>query len=292
MCSDCDGITRRSFLAAVTVAVAGVAVGSEVVGQQRKAVTALDDPNVVHSAVTFKNGQDTIQGYLARPRARGRRHAVVINHGDSGISEDIRNAAAQVAQAGYVGLVVDWASRPGDPFPPRQEDRAAWFDRIRTDAFQRQWMNDTQAGIDYLKTRPFVRRGKVGMVGFCGGGYINLRFATISSDVKAVVALYAPPMYTPDRNSPTDPKPDLIDFAGRIRVPIQCHYGTADPYIPLEQVRRLEHVIRNHKLRAELFFYEGAGHAFCDYTNPNSYKPEAAALAKSRMIEFLRRHVT
>jgi carboxymethylenebutenolidase len=242
--------------------------------------------------VTFKNGSDTIQGYLAKPVAGGRRRAVVINHGNSGIPEDIRNAAAQVAQVGYVALVVDWASRPGDPFPARQEDRGEWFNRVRADTFQRQWMRDTQAGIDYLKTQRFVRRGDVGMVGFCGGGYINLRFATISSDVKAVVALYAPPIYIPERNSPTDPKPNLVDFVDRIRVPIQCHYGTADPYIPLEQVRRFEQEIREHRLRAELFLYEGAGHAFCDYTNADSYRPEAAALAKSRMIQFLRRHLT
>lgn len=43
--------------------------------------------------------------------------------------------------------------------------------------------------------------------------------------------------------------------------------------------------------RVEFFYYEGANHAFCDYTRPNLYRPEAAALSKSRMLQFLKKNL-
>jgi carboxymethylenebutenolidase len=103
-----------------------------------------------------------------------------------------------------------------------------------TNAFHKQNMGDTQAGIDYLKSQPFVKHGKVGILGFCGGGYTGLMMATVSKDVKTVVAFYAPPIFYPPRVSTTDPRPNLIDIVDKIKVPIQCHFGTADKLFRLK----------------------------------------------------------
>ena len=291
MCFDCDEIneSKRTFLKGATAAIVGAALNSQTFGQQTTPAIpkALDDPNVIHQPVTFKNGADTIKGYLARPKKEGRYGAVVIPHGNPGIPEDIRNTAAQAAQFGCVGLAIDWNSRvEGDT---GKTDKPPEF--YVTNAFIEQNMRDNQAGIDYLKNQPFVKRKKIGIVGFCGGGYLALRLSTISKDVKTVAAFYAPPAFYPPRVSTTDPRPNLLDFVDKIKVPIQCHFGMQDRIIPVEDITKFEQVLRAQKVKAEFYTYAGAGHAFYDYTRLHLYNPAAAKLAFERMRAFLRKQI-
>jgi carboxymethylenebutenolidase len=288
MCFDCDEVnqSKRAFLKGATTAIAGAALNVSAFGQQ-SAPKALDNPNVIHQPVTFKNGSDKIKGYLARPKKDGRFRAVVVAHGNQGIPEDIRNAAAQMAELDYIGLAIDWNSRAqGDT---SKLDRPLEF--YVTDAFNRQNMQDTQAGIDYLKTQPFVKQKKVGMVGFCGGGYLALRLSTISKDIQAVVAFYAPPVNDALRTSPTDPRPNLVAFADKIKVPIQCHFGTQDRVIPFADVIKFEQILKEQKAKADVYIYEGAGHAFYDYTRPHLHNPASARLAYERMKAFLKKQL-
>jgi dienelactone hydrolase len=106
--------------------------------------------------------------------------------------------------------------------------------------------------------------------------------------LSVVVAFYAPPVLPDQFQAPNDRKRDLMDVVSQISVPMQGHYGTADAAIRVEDVRRFEAALRKQNMPAEFFFYEGARHAFCDYTRRN-YNAEAATLAKGRMIAFLKR---
>ena len=290
MCFECEEIDKgkRKFLTGASAAIVGAALSPEFFGQTTDSIpVALNDPDVVHEPVTFKNGADTIRGYLARPKKAGRYRAVIVSHGNPGISEDIRNAAAQMAQFGFVGLAMDWNSRAqGDT---SKLDKP--FEYYMTNAFNKQILGDTLASIDYLKTLSFVRQNRVGAIGFCGGGYIVLLLSTMTKDIKAAVAFYAPPVFLPPRVSATDPKPNLMDVVGKIKIPIQCHFGNADRIIPNEDVAKFEKALRERKVKFELYTYENAGHAFYDYTRSNIHNPAAAKLAYERMRNFLKKHL-
>jgi carboxymethylenebutenolidase len=300
MCIDdkCDApetdkeLNRRSFLAGSTAALVGVVMGSEILAQQtiQPPTKALKDPNIVQGIVSFKSGAEMIQGYQARPKTTGKRGAVVVLHGNLGIPEDHRYTAAQLAQAGFAALAVKRFSRTPELTIEElnQSDRSDR--RYLSGKFNRQELSDAQAAIDYLKSQSFVRRGKIGIIGFCGGGYQSLLLATESKDVKAVVAFYAPPIIGEQYQVAEDPKPNLMDVVSKIKVPVQGHYGTADTAVPVADVKKFEQALQKQGTPAEIFFYEGARHAFCDYTRRN-YDAEAAALAKSRMFEFLKRRL-
>src|SRR5262245_10085463 len=95
-----EDITRRHFLTGTATGVAGAAaaaVGAEAQPKEK----ALNDPNVVHEQVTFKSGADTTNGYLARPKAAGRHPAVLMIPGIFGVTEYMRESAAQLAQSGF-----------------------------------------------------------------------------------------------------------------------------------------------------------------------------------------------
>jgi carboxymethylenebutenolidase len=290
MCFECEEIDKgkRKFLTGAAATIVGAALTPELFSQTNTSIPlALNDPNVVHEAVTFKNGADTIKGYLARPKKAGSYRGVIVSHGNPGISEDIRNAAAQMAQLGYVGLAMDWNSRgSGDT---SKLDKP--FEHYMTNTFNKQIIGDTLASIDYVKTLSFVQQNRVGAIGFCGGGYIVLLLSTMSKTIKAAVAFYAPPVFLPPRVSATDPKPNLMDVVGKIKNPIQCHFGTEDRIIPNEDVAKFEKALRDNKVKFELYKYENSGHAFYDYTRPNLHNPAAAKLAYQRMRSFLKKHL-
>jgi carboxymethylenebutenolidase len=285
-------IERRTFLTSATAAVVGVTLATERFAQpqQQPPTNALTDKNVIQGMVSFKSGAEVIQGYLARPRKAGRFRAVVVLHGNLHLPEDHRYTAAQLAQGGFVSLAVMRFSRNPELTMAElnrsdREDR-----RYLSNTFNELELQDAQAAVNYVKSLSYVKRKGVGMVGFCGGGYQSVVLSTRSNDISVVVAFYAPPVLLDQFQAPNDRKRDLMDLVRQINVPIQGHYGTADAAIRVEDVRRFEEALRKQKTPVEFFYYEGAGHAFCDYTRRN-YDAEAATLAKQRMTEFLKRQL-
>jgi carboxymethylenebutenolidase len=295
-CGDDERITRRTFLSGATAAVAGVVLSSEAAGQQSPFQKVLDDPAIIKATVTYKSGTANIEGYLARPKKAGRYRAVFIAHGNPGVPEDIKYTAAYLAQAGFVSLVYDWASSA--PMPKDEKALAEWRDYIFRYEFVKRQMQDVQAGIDYLKGQSFVKRNKhVGMVGFCGGGRLALLFPTRSKDVKAVVSFYGAVDYRA-RKHKTDPAPNVLDVVKQIDVPVQGHYGMLDEVAPAADAKLFEKAMREQKTPVEMYYYEKAGHSFCNFTRPQGsdpgydYVPEAATVAHTRMVQFLKRHLS
>jgi carboxymethylenebutenolidase len=286
------GNSRRSFISNAAAALAGVSVlgPNAVSGRQQKSTEtkALDDPNITHGRVAFRNGPNTIEGYLARPKAAGRFRAVVIFSPNPGLPEDIRNTAAQLAQGSFVGLAVNAYSRAQGLTPDRARQQ---FDYYGSRSFDEQHIRDVQAGLNYLRRQPFFKGGGIGVVGFCGGGRQALIFPTKFKEVRAVVSFYGPPLLSQNFQASKGPfKTDVMDVVDQIKVPVQGHYGALDPVIPVSDVKRLERELQAQSTPEEIFIYEGAAHAFYDYTRPR-YNPEAAQLAHTRMMQFLKRYL-
>src|SRR5215217_225500 len=103
---------------------------------------ALADPAVLHGPATFTATDGApIRAHLARPDRAGFFPPVLVNHGNTGIPEDIRAAAAYVARWGYVALVIDSDSREGDGSGTLNRPIASY----RTEAFARRWLADNDA---------------------------------------------------------------------------------------------------------------------------------------------------
>ncbi len=209
--------------------------------------------------------------------------------------EDIKFTAAELAKAGFVSLVYDWASREPRPADPQERDN--WVTRITSYKFIKLEMQDLQAGINYLKEQSFAKRERVGVVGFCGGGRLAYLFSTQSKDVKALVSLYGPVVYHIN-NPKADPVPNVLEMVNQIKVPVQGHYGLLDKVALAEDAKLFEKEMQAQKTPVEMYYYQGAGHSFCNFTRPQGsdpgfdYDPEAATLAHSRMIKFLKHHLS
>jgi carboxymethylenebutenolidase len=145
---------------------------------------------------------------------------------------------------------------------------------------------DLQAAIAYLKTQNFIKRGKIGITGFCSGGRCALMFAARSKEIGAVVPFYGNLRTAPFANRKADP----LDVSDKIKAPVQGHYSQIDAEIPPEQLKTFQESLKAGGTEVEIFTYE-APHGFFAYTRP-TYNADAAKLAWSRTVKFLLRHLS
>lgn len=115
------------------------------------------------------------------------------------------------------------------------------------------------------------------VVGFCYGGFLSWLNATrgplVGFRPACCVGYYAGGIGKVAGETPS--------------CPVMLHFGAADSHIGLDQV---EAVVRSAHPEVQVFVYEGAGHAFNRDADPNAFHAEAAGLAWSRTLGFLKEH--
>lgn len=132
--------------------------------------------------VTFKNQyRMAVAGNLFLPKdlKRDAKHpAVVVGHPMGAVKEQGANLyATKMAERGFVALSVDlsfWGESEGEP-------RNAVAPDVYTETFS--------AAVDYLGTRPFVDRKRIGAIGICGSGSFVISAAKIDPRIRAVATV-------------------------------------------------------------------------------------------------------
>jgi carboxymethylenebutenolidase len=197
-----------------------------------------------------------------------------------GISDYIREVAEDLAGLGYVVAAPDlfWRLQPGYQAKHDEEGVKRSLEMVqRFDAGQ--GVADAGAALDRLTAMPEVAGG-IGVIGFCLGGTIGYFLAAQAGPdkVDAVVSFYGSGIS------------DGLEALDQIVTPVMFHFGGSDPYIPRDQVARVEEAAAG-KDNVEVHVEEDAGHAFHNRKAPMFHMPEAAGRAWQRTEEFLQRHL-
>ncbi len=113
--------------------------------------------------------------------------------------------------------------------------------------------------------------GRVGIVGYCWGGFIAWMSAARLPGFACAVPYYGG---------------GIVEAAGeQPKCPVMAHFGERDAAIPVAGVRQFAAA---HP-EVQLFLYD-AEHGFnCDQRK--SYDPASAKIARERTLDFLRKHV-
>jgi carboxymethylenebutenolidase len=160
------------------------------------------------------------------------------------------------------------------------------FDRVERDVELGYAGEDMQRGIalafqqlDHARTlldlQATIERasihGRVGVVGYCFGGLLTWRSACELSGVSAASAYYGGGIAGETQRQP--------------RCPVMMHFGDRDAHIPLSDVDK----VKAAHPEVQVFVY-AADHGFnCNHRA--SYDATAAALAKSRTLDFFATHL-
>jgi len=216
------------------------------------------------TTIMARDGHE-FQAWLAAAPQRPRGALLVLQE-IFGVNSHIRSLTDQFAAEGYTAIA------------------PALFDRVRRGIELGYTPADMQQGVGYVKqldaeaTRRDVaaalavvkHSGRAGAVGYCWGGS-QAYLAACELPLACAVVYYGKVVSYLER------KP---------RCPVMYHYGSEDQSIPLADIEQ----IRAAYPQAPVYIYEGAGHGFnCEQRA--SYHPQAAALARTRTLEFFARHV-
>jgi len=275
--------TRRDFIAQVGALTGFCLLDCETFAQRTdgpKPNLPLDDDAVVRGMIQFKTGHGMIDGYLSRPKVRGRYPVVVVVTGSSVKDEYVQNMTAMFAQAGFVSIApnIFWLQKDSMTL---DEKRKVFVEQITDELI----FGDIQASIDYLKTTNFVNRRRIGITGFCFGGRTALMFAVHSKEIDAVAPFYGNLRTPAFANRKSDP----LDVLARIRVPVQGHYAREDNEIPVQHLKTFEETLRRQGTPVEIFTYQ-APHGFFAY-NRTTYDAAAASLAFTRTVNFFKKYL-
>jgi carboxymethylenebutenolidase len=200
--------------------------------------------------------------YVVRPDGEGPWPAVVLFMDAFGIRDALLGMAARLAAAGYVVAVPNLYYRSGEfpPFDPVQVAAGgAERDRFKgmiASITNTLIMRDTTVLLGYLDADASVRRGAMGVVGYCMGGGYALRAAGTFPDRIAAAAIFHAGSLATD-------KPDSAHLlADQIRARVYVGVAGLDPSFDQAQRGLLETALTTTGVDYTLEVYEGAKHGF------------------------------
>jgi carboxymethylenebutenolidase len=236
------------------------------------AIVAPGDPRVAGSMINYPGASGGLRAYLAVPTAGpAKRAGVIVIHENRGLNPHIEDVARRLAVAGFTALAPDLLSPLGGT-PADQDSARSMIARVDRVVAAR----DLVAAIPYLKARP-DSNGKVGAVGFCWGGGMTNQLAVAAPDLDAAVPFYGP-------------VPSAED-AAKIKAQLMLHYAGNDSRINAG-VPTFEAALKAAGVNYQMYTYENAEHSFNNDTAGPRYNKEAAELAWSRTIDFLKKRLS
>ncbi len=217
--------------------------------------------------LTAEDGHQ-LAAYVAEP-ANLARAAVVVIQEIFGVNSHIRSVADDYAGQGFLAIAPALFDRvePDLELGYGPEDVTRGM-RAATQIGLETALKDVAAAITHAGTR--VGGAKAGVVGYCFGGTLAWLAAT-RLNPSAAVCYYGGRISQHAEEVP--------------RCAVMMHFGCRDPHIPSAEIEK----IRRFHPDLPLFLYD-AGHGFnCDQRR--DHEPKAAAIARERTLEFLRKHL-
>jgi len=266
-------VSRRLFLDKLsTYAVGGLTVSS-LLGfispdYVKKIQIPQDDARLKTEYINYDSpkGGGSIKGLLSRPtEAKEKLPGIIVVHENRGLNPHIEDVGRRAGLAGFISLAPDALTPLGGY--PGTDDEGREMQRKRD---RNEMLEDFIAAFEYLKGHPECT-GKVGVVGFCFGGWISNMMAVKVPELSAAVPFYG-----------GQPKEDIAD----INAPLLLHFGGLDKRVNAGWPD-YEAALKENDKAYEAFIYEGANHGFHNDTTPR-YDREDAELAWKRTVDFFK----
>jgi carboxymethylenebutenolidase len=217
--------------------------------------------------VSYKSGDESVQGVLYTPAGKGPFPALVVVHEWWGLNDWVKDQASKLADQGYVSLAVDLYRGKVATTPDEAHEimRGVPEDRAK---------RDLHAAVEFLKSQPTVRKDRIGSIGWCMGGGYALDVALQEPDLAATVINYG--------HLATDP-----EALKKINASILGLFGGQDRGITPDDVHKFEQQLKQQGKKVDIKIYDDAGHAFENPNNKDGYRAADAADAWKRTVDFL-----
>ena len=185
-------VTRCALASAIVAA--SLTSAAEAQDLSNEADNFYKSDKVTLEKVTFKNQyQMKVAGNLFIPQTLDRSMrspAIIVGHPMGAVKEQSSNLYAQkLAEQGFVTLAIDlsfWGESEGEP---------------RNAVLPDVYSEDFSAAVDFLGTRPFIDRKRIGVLGICGSGSFVISAAKIDPRMRAIATVSMYDMGGASRNA-------------------------------------------------------------------------------------------
>lgn len=231
-----------------------------------------DDPRLRTEYITYNSpeGGGTIKGLLSKPvGSKEKLPGIVVVHENRGLNPYIEDVGRRAALEGFISLAPDALSPLGGY--PGNDDEGREMQRKRD---RNEMLEDFIAAYTYLQNHPDCN-GKIGVVGFCFGGWISNMMAVKIPTLGAAVPFYGG-------------QPNKEETA-QIKSPLMLQYAGLDTRVN-EGWTAYEEALKEFNKEYTAYIYPDVNHGFHNNTTPR-YDQKAADLAWKRTIDFFNEHL-
>lgn len=228
-----------------------------------------NDERLQSEYITYQSpkGGGAIKGLLSKPdNSSGKLPGVIVVHENRGLNPYIEDVGRRVALDGFISLAPDALSPLGGY--PGNDDDGREMQRKRD---RNEMLEDFIAAYHYLSTHKNCN-GKIGVVGFCFGGWIANMMAVKLPNLLAGVPFYG--------GQPT------AEEAAQIKTPLLLQFAGLDTRVN-EGWPAYQAVLKENNVEYTAHFYPDVNHGFHNNTTPR-YDEKAATLAWDRTMAFFK----
>lgn len=267
-------IDRRLFMEKLSAYAVGGLTVSALMGfimpdYQEKIQVKPGDPRLKSEFAEYESpaGGGKIKGLLSRPANNSKKlPGIIVVHENRGLNPHIEDVGRRAGLEGFISLAPD-ALTPLGGYPGNDDDGRALQGKRNRD----EMLEDFIAAYHFLKNHPECT-GKVGVVGFCFGGWIANMMAVRIPGLPAAVPFYGG-------------QPESADVP-KIQASLQLHYAGLDTRVN-EGWPAYEEALKKNGKDYVVYMYPNTNHGFHNDTTPR-YDEAAAKLAWQRTIAFFR----
>ncbi|MGJ8714673.1 MAG: dienelactone hydrolase family protein [Maribacter stanieri] len=227
-----------------------------------------NNPDLDSSFITYNStkGGGEIKALLSKPKsATDKLPGIVVVHENRGLNPYVEDTARRAALSDFITIAPDALSPLGGY--PGNDDKGREMQRTRN---RNEMLEDFIAAFEYLKSHKDCN-GKIGVVGFCFGGWISNMMAVKVPDLGASVPFYG--------GQPTE-------GIEKINAPLMLQYAGLDERVNAGWPA-YEKALNALGKENVAYFYPNVNHGFHNTSTPR-YDETAAELAWSRTIEFFK----
>ena len=217
-------------------------------------------------SVSYKSGDETVQGILYTPTGKRPFPAIIVIHEWWGLNDWVKVEAEKLSEQGYVTLAIDLYRGKVATTPEMAHEimRGVPEDRAK---------RDLHAAFEHLAAQLNVKKDRIGSIGWCMGGGYSLDVALQEPTLAADVINYG--HLATDQNA-----------LKKINTPILGLFGAQDRGISPDDVHKFEASMKQLGKKIDIKIYDDAGHGFENPNNKDGYRAEDTADAWKRIVNF------
>jgi carboxymethylenebutenolidase len=221
--------------------------------------------------VSYRSGDETVNGILYLPPGKGPFPAMVVVHEWWGLNDWVQQQASKLADQGYAALAIDLYRGKVATTPDEAHEimRGVPEDRANRDLL---------AASTYLRSLNTINSKRMGVIGWCMGGGYALDLAVEDPRLRVAVINYG--HLASDDNT-----------LRKIHAAVLGIFGGKDRGIPVADVKKFQERMEKLGKKVEIQIFPDAGHAFENPNNQEGFRPEDATKASKLTMDFLAKNL-